>query len=200
MKLVLATKNKNKIKEIRNKLSVINSLELLSLEDFTNAPDLIEDGMSFQENAAKKAQAISAFTGLPALADDSGLCVDALDGRPGVFSARYAGENATDAERNIKLLDEMSGKAGRSAKFVCAISCCLLSNILISVTGECHGLIAKHPSGIMGFGYDPIFFLPEYGRTMAEIPLEEKNKISHRAVALEKAAALLAEIDWAQKP
>ena len=200
MKLVLATKNKNKIKEIRNKLSGIDSLELLSLEDFPGAPDVIEDGMSFQENAVKKALAISAFTGLPALADDSGLCVDALDGRPGVFSARYAGENATDAERIIKLLDEMSDKVGRSAKFVCAISCCFLNGKLISVTGECRGLIAERPSGTMGFGYDPVFFLPEYGRTMAEIPLEEKNKISHRAVALEKAAVLLAEIDWTQKP
>ncbi|MCL2026402.1 MAG: XTP/dITP diphosphatase [Leptospirales bacterium] len=200
MKLVLATKNRDKIKEIKNKLSVIDSIELLSLEDFGDAPDVIEDGMSFQENAAKKAQAISAFTGLSALADDSGLCVDALDGSPGVFSARYAGENATDAERNIKLLNEMNGKADRSAKFVCAIACCLSDGTLLSVTGECQGLIAERPSGTMGFGYDPVFFLPEYGCTMAEILLEEKNKISHRASALEKAAALLVEIIRHKKP
>jgi len=200
MKLVLATKNKDKIKEIKNKLSVIDSIELLSLEDFDNAPNVIEDGISFQENAIKKAQAISAFTGLPALADDSGLCVDALDGRPGVLSARYAGENTADTERNMKLLDEMNGKTDRSAKFVCAVTCCLLDGTLLSVTGECQGLIAERPSGTMGFGYDPVFFLPEYGCTMAEIPLEEKNKISHRALALEKTAALLAEIVGHKKP
>ena len=194
MKLVLATKNKNKIKEIKDKLAAIDYLELLSLEDFDDMPDVAEDGMSFQENAAKKAQAISAFTGLNALADDSGLCVEALDGRPGVFSARYAGEKTTDTERNIKLLEEMSGKTNRAAKFVCAISCCLLNGESISVTGECRGFITQSPAGTMGFGYDPIFFLPEYGCTMAEIPLEEKNKISHRAAALEKTAALLSEI------
>jgi XTP/dITP diphosphohydrolase len=194
MKLVLATKNKNKIEEIKNKLAPASGVELLSLDSFGDAPDTIEDGASFEENAMKKALAVSAFTGLPALADDSGLCVDALGGRPGVFYARYAGENATTAERNMKLLDEMRGKTERSAKFVCALSLCLLNGESFSVTGECHGVIAEREAGKGGFGYDPIFFLPKYGHTMAEISIDEKNKISHRAVALEKALSFLLKI------
>jgi XTP/dITP diphosphohydrolase len=194
MKLVLATKNKNKIDEIKNKLLPVDELELLSLDAFGKMSDVSEDGTSFGENAMIKADAVSAFTGLPAMADDSGLCVDALGGRPGVFSARYAGENAGDAERNMKLLAEMRGKAKRSAKFVCAIALSFPDGRRLSATGECNGVIAEEPSGTHGFGYDPIFFLPEYGLTMAEISLAEKNKISHRAAALESAAVLLAEI------
>ena len=194
MKLVLATKNKNKIIEIKNKFSGIQDLEILALDSPgipDNPPDVEEDGKTFEENAVKKAAAIASFTGLPSMADDSGLCVDALEGRPGIYSARYGGDGASDADRNSKLLAEMEGVGNRSARFVCAIAIALPEGPEQVVRGECRGVIATEPSGDRGFGYDPVFYLPDYGRTMAQLPLEEKNRISHRALALEKAAGLL---------
>jgi XTP/dITP diphosphohydrolase len=187
MKLVLATTNRNKVLEIKDKFSGIGGLEILSLSspEFSGAPEIVEDGLSFEENALKKAMAIAAFTGLVSMADDSGLCVDALDGRPGIYSARYGGEGATDRDRYLKLLDEMKGIGKRSARFVCAIAVAFPGGENRIVRGECEGLIAGEPAGEKGFGYDPVFFLPEYGKTMAELPLEEKNRISHRALALE---------------
>lgn len=201
MKLILATRNKNKSLEIKEKLKNLKGMEILSLDEADKArsfPETIEDGNSFEENASKKARAAAEFFALPAMADDSGLCVAALGGIPGIFSARYGGENVSDAERNAKLLAELAAlgsglSSNREAKFVCAIALAFPDGELLTVRGECAGLIADEPSGGGGFGYDPIFFLPEYGCTMAKLPLEEKNRISHRACALDKARALLAE-------
>ncbi len=196
MKLVIATKNKNKAEEIKNIFADIKNLHLVSLTDegLEDAPDIKEDGISFEENAEKKSREISAFCGLPAMADDSGLCVDALDGRPGIFSARYAGENATDADRIEKLLKEMEGKENRNAKFVCAIAITFPGQKTITVRGECAGQITAAPEGENGFGYDPVFYIPEKKKTMAQISMKQKNCISHRAKALEKAAEVLKEI------
>lgn len=195
MKLVLATKNPHKIIEVKNKFAAFDFLEIVPLNElFADAPDIVEDGVTFEENALLKAEAIAALTGLPAMADDSGLCVDALDGRPGIFSARYGGENTPDAEKNRLILKELDGIKDRRARFVCAIAIVFPEGQKSVSRGECGGVIAQAPAGANGFGYDPIFFLPEYGCTMAEISLDEKNKISHRARALEKAAESLESI------
>ncbi|MCU0822252.1 MAG: XTP/dITP diphosphatase [Spirochaetes bacterium] len=196
MKLVIATNNKNKLNEIREKFTAISGLEILSLADFNNAPETIEDGITFEENAVKKAREVSAFTGLTALADDSGLVVEALDGRPGVLSARYGGRDTTDLQKNILILKEMKAitDGRRNARFVCVIAIALPDGREYSVRGECEGVIARELKGGHGFGYDPIFYLPGSGKTMAELPLTEKNKISHRAVALERALEVLKKI------
>jgi len=195
MKLVLATHNKNKIREIHEKFSHIENLELLTLDQFQSPPEVDEDGSTFEENAEKKARTIAEFAGLPAMSDDSGLCVDALDGRPGVLSARYGGDNTTDKDRYMKLLHEMESREDdRNAQFVCAIAIAIPHGKCYTTRGICRGIIAKEPSGDQGFGYDPVFFLPQYDKTMAEIPLSEKNKISHRARALEKAAEILVNL------
>jgi len=195
MRLVLATNNKNKIREIKYKFREIKDLDLVSLSDFEDPPEVVEDRLTFEENAIKKAREISKFTGLPVLSDDSGLVVDALDGRPGVLSARYAGENATDMDRNLKLLDEMKEiDNNRDAKFVCAIAIVLPDNSNYLAIGECQGEIIHTMRGHQGFGYDPIFLLPDYKKTMAELTLDEKNSISHRARALDKAAGILEQI------
>ena len=191
MKVVIATKNKNKVKEIKEKFRDVDHIDFLSLEEYPQAPDVIEDGSTFEENALKKARAISEFTGLAAMADDSGLEVDALEGRPGIYSARYAGENATDRERNEKLLREMEKVEDRKANFTCVIAIALPDGSHHLVRGTCDGTISLSPSGEGGFGYDPVFFLPQYDKTMAEIPLEEKNRISHRAHALEGALKII---------
>ncbi len=196
MKLVIATNNKNKLIEIREKFSPVKGLEIQSLNDFENAPVTIEDGETFEENALKKAREVSSFTGLPALADDSGLVVEALSGRPGVLSARYGGIETTDTQKNLLILDEMKkipdGKRG--AKFVCVIAIALVNGSEYTVRGECSGIIAREMKGSNGFGYDPIFYLPQFKKTMAELALAEKNKISHRALALDNALAVLQKI------
>jgi XTP/dITP diphosphohydrolase len=195
MKLVLATTNKHKVTEIKNKFASLGALEIVSLEELpAGAPNAVENGATFAENALLKAAAIAAFSERPAMADDSGLCVDALDGRPGIFSARYGGENTTDAEKNALLLKELSGITERQARFVCAIAIVFPDGLTLTAEGTCYGAISQAPSGVQGFGYDPVFFLPQYNCTMAEISLDEKNRISHRALALEKAAGLLHEI------
>lgn len=196
MKLVIATKNKNKLKEIKDKFAAIENLELLSLLEFNNPPTIIEDGSTFEENALKKAEETSLFTGLPAMADDSGLVVDALGGRPGVLSARYGGDGSTDEEKNRLLLQEMADIPAekRGARFVCVIALAMPDGGQFTVEGICEGTITREMTGSNGFGYDPIFFLPGKGRTMAELKLSEKNKISHRAIALKKALELLRNI------
>jgi XTP/dITP diphosphohydrolase len=193
MKLVIATNNKNKIVEIKNKFASIDGLQLIPLAEFPGAPEVVEDGATFHENAHKKAQETSKFTGYPSMADDSGLVVDALGGRPGIFSARYGGESADDTERNRKLLAEMNGvPAGlRSARFVCVIAVMVPGGGSYFAEGTCEGVIAESMRGDRGFGYDPIFFLPAIGKTMAELTLDEKNRISHRAKALEEARKIL---------
>lgn len=193
MKILVATKNKNKFAEIRNKLASIDSLELVSLLEYPDAPDVVEDGDTFEENAAKKALEIAAYAGLPAIADDSGLSVTALGGRPGVLSARYGGSGLTDRDRNILLLKEMESAAAeeRSAKFVCVITLAFPDGRTRSARGECAGVITRSMKGDGGFGYDPVFFLPEFGATMAELTMAQKNRISHRGKALDRMREIL---------
>jgi XTP/dITP diphosphohydrolase len=192
IEVVIATKNPGKLREIQAILAPLG-LNVLSLSDFPEIPEIIEDGQTFEENAMKKAVAIALQTGRVAIADDSGLAVDALQGRPGVFSSRYAGEEATDLERYQKLLKEMSGipEEKRGAAFVCAIAVSSPEGKAETLVGRCRGEIALAPRGSHGFGYDPVFYLPELGKTMAEVPPEVKNRISHRAQALEKLKSIL---------
>ena len=196
MKLVIATGNRNKVAEIRNKFSSLKNIEIIPLSDFENIPEIVEDADSFTGNALKKARVIRDFTGLPAMADDSGLEVDALNGEPGVYSARYGGEGLTDRDRYLLLLENMEDIPGRrSARFRCCIAIALPDGREFTTEGRCEGVITTAPSGDNGFGYDPVFFLPEYGRTMAELTLDIKNRISHRGRALDSAALILGKIE-----
>ena len=181
--LVIATRNKGKTLEIKELLKSF-PVEIKNLDDFGPIPHLEEDGDSFDENAYKKASFAARILGLPALADDSGLIVEALDGAPGIHSARYAGDNATDKQRYLKLLDEMKGKSNRKAAFECVISIAVPTGTALTYEARCEGLIAEEPAGSNGFGYDPVFFYPPYKKTFAQITLEEKNLISHRGKAL----------------
>jgi XTP/dITP diphosphohydrolase len=190
--VVIATRNPGKFREIKAILSSL-PLKFLSLEDFPDLPEVVEDGATFAENAGKKARTIADLTGRLTIADDSGLAVDALQGRPGVFSSRYAGEGATDRERCQKLLEEMASipEGKRQARFVCAMAVALPRGRMEIVEGECRGRVTSAPRGKRGFGYDPIFFVPRFGKTMAEFEPEEKNRISHRGRALEKLKVIL---------
>lgn len=191
-KVFLATGNKKKIKEISAIFEGFD-VEILSIQDGVEIPEVVEDGDTFEANSAKKALEISKFLDMPAIADDSGLCVEALDGAPGVYSARYSGENATDATNNEKLVKELAGVEDRRAKFVCVITLAKPSGEIHSFRGEIEGEIVDTPRGTDGFGYDPHFLVPEYAKTLAEIP-EIKNRISHRAKALELLKKELKEI------
>lgn len=186
MKIVVATKNKGKIKELEYILRDLN-VQIVSQRDMNIDVEVEEDGTTFEENALKKATEIMKLSGEVTLADDSGLEVDYLNGAPGIFSARYAGEGASDADRNNKLLAELKDVPfeKRTARFVCVIAAVWPDGRKIVTRGECHGIIHFKPVGNNGFGYDPIFFIPEYNRTMAELNSELKNKISHRAKAME---------------
>jgi len=190
--VIIATRNPGKLREIEAILSPF-SLKILSLEDFPGIPEVLEDGATFAENAGKKAKTIARLTGRLSIADDSGLAVEVLKGRPGVFSSRYAGENATDQERCQKLLEEMAEipPGQREAAFLCVIAVALPDGKMQVVQGECRGSIAFAPRGKHGFGYDPIFFIPEFAKTMAELEPEVKNRISHRARALEQLRLIL---------
>jgi XTP/dITP diphosphohydrolase len=190
--VVIATRNPGKLREIEAILSPLH-LKLLSLKDFPDLPEVEEDGTTFAENAGKKARAIARLTGRLTIADDSGIAVYALGGQPGVLSARYAGENATDRERYQKLLDEMAEiqEGKRQATFVCVLAVAFPKGKMQIVEGECRGWITFAPRGKHGFGYDPIFFVPEFAKTMAELEPEVKNRISHRARALEKLKLIL---------
>ena len=185
MKLIIASNNQGKIREMKEILSPLG-YEPVSMKEAGIEIDIVEDGETFSENARIKAQAIYEIAKMPVLADDSGLAVDFLDGAPGVYSARYAGENATDKDRMNKLLEELEGidKSLRGAKFVCSLYFIKDEETEICVSGECHGFIGEEPIGDNGFGYDPIFMIDD-DISMACIPAEEKNKISHRAKALE---------------
>ncbi len=183
--LVLATRNPGKVKELKALLSDLD-LEVKSLDDFPESPKVEETGKSFFENAFQKAREIALATGHLAMADDSGLEVDALGGAPGIYSARYAGEGAGDEENIRKLLKELEGVPleKRTARFRCVIVVYHPSGHWFKAEGVWEGLIAPEPRGEGGFGYDPIFLIPELGKTAAEISLELKNKLSHRAKAL----------------
>lgn len=189
--LVIATRNKGKTLEIKELLKGF-PVEIKNLDDFGPIPHLEEDGDTFDENAYKKASFAARVLGLPALADDSGLIVEALDGAPGVHSARYAGEDATDEQRYLKLLDDMKGKSNRKAAFECVISIAVPSGPALTYEARCEGLIATEPAGSNGFGYDPVFFYTPLNKTFAQISREEKNRISHRGKAL---AELKSEFD-----
>ncbi len=184
--ILVATKNKHKLFEIENILKDLN-ISVFSAYDFiTNDIDVEETGKSFEENAKIKAKAISELTNDYVIADDSGLSVNALNGSPGIYSARFAGENATDNDNNAKLLNEMRNIPGdRSAKFICVIALAHKGNIIKTFKGECNGSIAYNLKGDNGFGYDPLFELPN-GKRMAELTSDEKNMISHRKRALDK--------------
>jgi XTP/dITP diphosphohydrolase len=186
--IVLATRNKGKVEELREMLKGY-PVDLKSLNDFGPIPEAVEDGATFEENAYKKALFTARVLGLPAMADDSGLVVEALDGAPGVYSARYAGEKATDADNVKKLLAELSGKKNRRAAFECVISIAVPSGPALTYEGRCEGEILEAPRGMSGFGYDPIFFSPMLDQTFAEAGMAEKNKISHRGRAMAQVAA-----------
>jgi XTP/dITP diphosphohydrolase len=182
MTLVIATSNKGKTAEIKDLLKGF-PVDIKNLNDFGPIPPLKEDGDTFDENAYQKASFAARILGLPALADDSGLLVEALGDAPGIHSARYAGENATDEQRYLKLLDEMQGKSNRNAAFECVISIAVPTGPALTYEARCQGLITERPAGSNGFGYDPIFFYPPLNKTFAELTIEEKSRVSHRGKA-----------------
>lgn len=183
--LVIATRNKGKTAEIKELLKDF-PVTIKNLEDFGPLPLIEEDGETFDENAYKKASFAARILGLPALSDDSGLVVEALDGAPGIHSARYAGENATDKQRCEKLLKAMEGKTNRSAAFQCVISIAVPTGKALTYEARCKGIISDKPIGTNGFGYDPVFYYPPLGKTFAELTAKEKNRISHRGRAFKE--------------
>ncbi len=187
MKLILASKNAHKAEEMQAIMG--EGTEIVTLDKTPAANiEVIEDGTTFEENAIKKATEIMLATGLPTIADDSGLCVDALCGRPGIYTARFAGENATDDENISKLVSELEGVEDelRTAKFVCVIALAVPGGAVKTYRGECEGRILTAKQGENGFGYDPVFYVPQYKKSMAELSAEVKNSISHRFKALKK--------------
>jgi XTP/dITP diphosphohydrolase len=192
-RLVVATRNRNKVRELAPLLGGLD-VELLTLADLPELPEVVEDRDTFAENASRKAREIAAATGLPVLADDSGLEVDALGGAPGVLSARYAGTGHDDRVNNARLLAELAGvpPERRTARFRCAIALAdRWEDTLIVREGACEGVILEALRGGGGFGYDPLFLYPPLGRTFAELGMEEKNRLSHRARAI---AAIMPEV------
>ena len=183
-KFVLATHNPGKLKEMGTILARFG-VEVVSPKDLGITVDVEETGTTFAENAMLKAKAICEAAGLPAIADDSGLCVDALNGGPGVYSARYGGEGLDDKGRYTLLLNNLRGQTTRAAHFTCAIACAFPNGDTITAEGRCDGTIAFAPMGEGGFGYDPVFFVPEKAKTFGQLTAEEKSAISHRGRALE---------------
>ena len=183
MKLVLASKNPHKLTEMQAILAQLG-VEVVLERDVGADVEVEETGTTFQENAFLKARAVMEATGLPAVADDSGLCVDALNGAPGVYSARYGGPELDDEGRYRLLLDNLRGQLDRRGKFVSCICCCFPNGDRVEARGECPGTIAYAPRGEGGFGYDPVFFLPQLKKTFAQLTAQEKNAVSHRGVAL----------------
>jgi XTP/dITP diphosphohydrolase len=192
--MVVATRNKGKIREIREAFKGLG-LRVYSLSDFPDVPEVEEDGQSFTQNALKKARFYSRIFGKLTLADDSGLEVDSLKGMPGIYSARYSGERASSRKNNRKLLKEMEGipLSKRGAQFKCMMAMVSPSGKEITAEGVCKGRIGTREKGRRGFGYDPLFILPKYEKTMAELSLREKNRISHRGKALRKLKKIIAK-------
>ena len=182
-KFVLATHNANKLREMSDILSKLG-VRVVSPADLGITVDVEETGETFAENAMLKAKAVCAAAGLPAIADDSGLCVDALNGGPGVYSARYGGEELDDRGRYTLLLNSMRGQTTRAAHFTCAVACAFPNGDTLEAEGRCDGAIAFAPMGEGGFGYDPVFLVPEKGKTFGQLSGEEKSAISHRGKAL----------------
>ena len=193
--LVLASRNKKKLEELRALLADM-PIEVLSLLDFPDIPEIPETGSTFAENAELKAKAAANATGRVALADDSGLEVDALGGQPGILSNRFAGPKATDRDKYMRILELLEGVPDeeRTARFRAAVAIAVPEGETIVVEGACEGRIAREPRGDQGFGYDPIFYLPDLRLTMAELPASEKNRISHRAHALQSAKKVLRKL------
>jgi len=185
MKLLVATKNQGKLREIRS-LFASQGIEVVGLETLANAPDVVEDGDSFAANARKKALKMARYANCLTLADDSGLVVPELNGAPGIFSARYAGEDASDAQNNRKLLEQMNSVPAekRQAYFCCVMALADPQGHCRTFEGQLHGLLLDELRGDRGFGYDPLFLVPEYGKSLAELSLDIKNRISHRGKAL----------------
>ena len=177
--IVLATSNKNKVNEFKELLKGF-PVSFKSLSDFPPLPPAVEDGETFDDNAYKKAHHYAKILGVPAIADDSGICVDALNGRPGVYSARYASESATDKENCQKLLSELNGVSDRKASFHCVLSIAVPSGPALTYESSCDGTILEKPVGNNGFGYDPVFFFEPFGKSFAQLTMEEKNSVSHR--------------------
>jgi XTP/dITP diphosphohydrolase len=199
MHIVLATRNQHKKQELVALLSG-SGITIRTLDDFPEAPEVVEDGDTCEANAMKKAVEIAGYTGLPAVADDTGLEVDALGGRPGAFAARYAGENASYEDNCRKLLHELRGvpPAQRGARFVTVAAIAFPGGKTMSAKGVLDGVIAESAVGSNGFGYDPVFVLPEYNQTLGQLPPDVKNRISHRARAFAQAKTLLQQMmgDW----
>lgn len=184
MKFILASQNKHKLAEMQAILSA-HGVEVVLQSDLGLRVDVEETGETFAENALLKARAVMEACGLPAIADDSGVCVDALNGAPGVYSARYGGPDLDDTGRYRLLLENMRGAGSRAAHFTSAIACVFPNGDVIEAQGECPGTIAFAPQGDGGFGYDPVFFLPQLRKTYAQLTPEEKAAVSHRGKALE---------------
>ncbi len=185
MKMVLASQNAHKLVEMSHILARYG-VELILQSDLGVHIDVEETGSTFEENSLLKARAVMEATGLPAIADDSGLCVDALNGAPGIYSARYGGPGLDDAGRYRLLLENLRGQLDRRAKFVSVVTCCVPNGDVVAARGECPGTIGYAPQGENGFGYDPVFFVPARRKTFAQLSEEEKNEISHRANALKE--------------
>ncbi len=183
--IIIATKNRGKVEEF-NKLLKDYFDNIYSLLDFDSTPEIVEDQPTFAGNAIKKAEIIGNYFGKITLSDDSGLVVEALNGAPGIYSARYAGENATDADNLDKLLSEMEAVTNRKAKFVCSLALVYPDGEKEVFEGECAGLLTEYKRGTNGFGYDPVFYISQYDKTMAELDPETKNMISHRSNAVKK--------------
>lgn len=192
MKLVLASKNKGKLKEMQAILEELG-VEVVLQSELGIDVDVEENGTTFAENALLKAEAVCKASGMAAIADDSGLCVDALQGAPGVYTARYGGEGLNDEGRYRLLLNNMKGLGPRTCHFATAIACVFPDGTVLRAEGECHGTVAYAPMGTDGFGYDPIFFVPSLKKTFAQLTAEEKNAISHRGKALRQFAKVLEE-------
>ncbi len=188
--LIIASRNAGKIKEFKILLRGL-VWKVSSLGELVSVSDVIEDGTTYSQNALKKARHIGRLTGKICLADDSGLEVDALEGKPGIFSSRFAGDESSDQENIAKLLSKLVNEHNRRARFVCSLALVFPDGRELMAEGRCEGLILHEPRGIGGFGYDPVFFLPHLNKTMAELPLDEKNRISHRARAVRELKKLL---------
>ncbi len=186
--LIIATRNKGKTREIENILKDFPVI-IKNLDDFGPIPEVEEDGDTFDDNAYKKSSFTARVLGYPALADDSGLVVEALNGEPGVWSARYAGANATDQENLEKLLKEIKYKDNKKASFKCVLSLAVPTGAALTYEAGCDGLIVPEPAGDNGFGYDPVFYYPEYDKTFAQLTMDEKARVSHRGKALKELAS-----------
>lgn len=193
MKIVFASGNAHKLREVTELLEASMSVpfELLSLKDIGFDGDIVEDGSTFEENSMIKAKTVYDFCHLPVIADDSGICVDALGGAPGIHSARYAqvfaDKNSPDDTNTELLLKNMAGKTDRKAQFICAVSF-VSETLSFTVRGECHGEVINEKRGDGGFGYDPVFYMKEFQKTLSEVTEEEKNSVSHRGKAIRAAA------------